>query len=570
VTEPSGPNNADQTTTYTYDALDRLVGVAHPNGAVRQWVYKAGTPFLMSESHPESGETKYSDGGTPWYSGSGLLLRKTEANGQETGFGYDGSHRVTSVSPVGEAATTIQYDDWGNRRVIARGGVQTTFDYSPDGVRLKSRTDAVAGTTPAFLTTYQDFDDRDNPGKMTYPSGRLVGFDYDTANRVTTVCAPNPAANVHGCTSALLMYASGITYHGSGGVASVPHANGVTDEMRHDYRNRPEHLTVGTTLDLTYGYYANGNVQSVTETTRAGNPASAPQTFTYDAVDRLKTATGGWGSLGYEYDAVGNRKSETRNGVEYAYTVPTSNRLSGTSVNQQPQRWFEYTAAGDLREDDRGIYAYTPGHLVASYTTKALPPATFTYAYDADDQRIWKAEGSLRKTYTVRGAGNLVLSEFEETGGLRIWTRDYLYAGSTLIGAVRPSARLTVQLAGMGSGRIVLPGFDCVAGTCTASYTAGTSVPLWALPNAGSLLVGWSGDCSGPNYTVTVTMGTTTACTATFNLLPIPMATKLAPANGSTLGGGTAVLSWQAVPTWSPTSCASPTCRSRSSVRPGG
>jgi RHS repeat-associated protein len=108
--------------------------------------------------------------------------------------------------------------------------------------------------------------------------------------------------------------------------------------------------------------------------------------------------------------------------------------------------------------------------------------------------------------------------------------------------------RLTVQLAGTGSGRVAFPGFDCRAGSCLATYTEGTVVSLWALPNAGSLLVGWSGACSGPNYAMTVTMTTDVSCTATFDLLPNLTPTKLLPANGTTLPGTTATLQWEAIP----------------------
>ncbi|NJD92160.1 MAG: hypothetical protein FIA91_11725, partial [Geobacter sp.] len=75
---------------------------------------------------------------------------------------------------------------------------------------------------------------------------------------------------------------------------------------------------------------------------------------------------------------------------------------------------------------------------------------------------------------------------------------------------------LTVVLPGNGTGTVTsLPaGINCTS-SCSASYDAGTTVTLTAVPDAGSLFAGWSGDCSGTG-SCTVTMSQANSVMATF------------------------------------------------------
>jgi len=57
---------------------------------------------------------------------------------------------------------------------------------------------------------------------------------------------------------------------------------------------------------------------------------------------------------------------------------------------------------------------------------------------------------------------------------------------------------LTVSKSGTGAGTVTSDpaGVSC-GSSCSASYVSGTSVTLTAVPAAGSLFGGWSGECSG-------------------------------------------------------------------------
>lgn len=87
------------------------------------------------------------------------------------------------------------------------------------------------------------------------------------------------------------------------------------------------------------------------------------------------------------------------------------------------------------------------------------------------------------------------------------------------------SNRVTVTIAGIngGSGSVTSnpAGITCLDGTCSAAFTAGSSVTLMPRPSAGSTFVGWSGACSSAgtgDCTLSVTADRN--ATATFDLVP--------------------------------------------------
>ncbi|MEA2370633.1 MAG: trimeric autotransporter adhesin [Solirubrobacteraceae bacterium] len=107
--------------------------------------------------------------------------------------------------------------------------------------------------------------------------------------------------------------------------------------------------------------------------------------------------------------------------------------------------------------------------------------------------------------------------------------------GQGIVGTgAEASQRLTVAVEGTGHGAVLGPTLSCPE-TCTASYPRGTSVTLTATPAVGSTFAGWGGACSnaGP---CTVTMSSAVSTTATFDLVPPPVALLTVSLGG--LGGG--------------------------------
>lgn len=95
------------------------------------------------------------------------------------------------------------------------------------------------------------------------------------------------------------------------------------------------------------------------------------------------------------------------------------------------------------------------------------------------------------------------------------------------------TATLTVTKSGVGSGTVTSnpPGINCGA-DCSESYASGTGVTLAAVPAAGSVFAGWSGDgdCTDGN----VTLNASKTCTALFSLNTAPSITVITPNGGET------------------------------------
>jgi hypothetical protein len=101
--------------------------------------------------------------------------------------------------------------------------------------------------------------------------------------------------------------------------------------------------------------------------------------------------------------------------------------------------------------------------------------------------------------------------------------------------------RLSVEVAGAGSGTVTGGGIDC-PGTCSASEAPQSSVTLSATPAAGSTFIGWSGACTGTGA-CTVALPYDRNVIATF--APVASTTAAGgtptPAGGASSGGGTSV-----------------------------
>jgi YD repeat-containing protein len=417
--------------TYSYDAAGHLTQVAGPEGTgIRTWVYNDGNNdgvpdvadnLLDRESHPESGTTKYS------YDAAGVLIQRTDAKIVALTYTHDGNDRVTSISGGGQT-TTITYESGSDNRqsicVTESGPCDPTNDtarytaFGYDGItgRMTSRTDTIDRKT--FLTEYH-YNGNDNIDRITYPSLRQVDYEY-VANRISNVKNANSKAP----------YALGFGYDPSGAISTYTAGNALVTAIGFDAHQWVSSIGVGG-LQLGYEYDKVGNIKQITD----GRPGML-QTFTYDTLDRLKTATStGNFFMQFDYDAHGNRKS-VPNVSSYTYDPVNPFRL--TSVSNGPTA-MTYDLNGNV-ESATGIptMAYTPNNMLKTFTSSGSPQVNF--AYDADDWRVKKTVGSGVPTYFLRGPNGQLLTEWQNTTPTAT-VKDYVYAGSRVI-AVHTSTTL--------------------------------------------------------------------------------------------------------------------------------
>ena len=243
-----------------------------------------------------------------------------------------------------------------------------------------------------------------------------MAYGYDAANRVTSIDYPggvkiqysrNSAGQLTGASAqvgsgAPVHLVSGATYLPFGPLNALTWGNGLILSRTFDQDFRLVTHSVGTTLDGTYSYDAEGNI------TGGASASGTPLSFGYDELDRLISSSDGGEVTGYEYDSVGNRvrKTTTAAGsapvsVNYSYAID-SNRL--TAIDGQV---VSSDAAGNLAQDranrilvhdaqGRLASVSIDGAVVASFiynglgqrTHKITPAGTTTYLYDLSGQLL--------------------------------------------------------------------------------------------------------------------------------------------------------------------------------------
>ena len=92
-----------------------------------------------------------------------------------------------------------------------------------------------------------------------------------------------------------------------------------------------------------------GNLTAITDSLAAGRD----ETYTVDALNRLHTASGAYGSRTYTYDNNSNRATRVAGATTYTSTMTTSTNLLASYTDGTSTRHFTYSASGNMLTDDR-------------------------------------------------------------------------------------------------------------------------------------------------------------------------------------------------------------------------
>jgi YD repeat-containing protein len=308
---------ADETTLFTYDAMNWLTSHTDGEGYVTQFVYdltgnriqtrraldRAGTQFEVTHSYYDAVNRQVANVTALGY----MTTYQYDVVGNRVGeTAYD---QVVSISPNGIVPQPM----------IGDGGRKTALVYDADN-RLVQKTDALGA-----VTTYQ-YDARSNLIATTQGAGtasaRTSTYQYDAANRNIS------NTNALGITTFLVLDASGnvLTRFDAFGTSQQREST-----FTYDANNRVVSQTDPLGIVTLTAYDAVGSV--ISRTAAAGTATAETSTSGYDGDRRLISSTDAVGAItSFAYDAAGNkvRKTEAVGTAEartIAYVYDRANRL---------------------------------------------------------------------------------------------------------------------------------------------------------------------------------------------------------------------------------------------------
>lgn len=447
-------------TNFAFDALNRLIQVTNPLSGITKITYaqnennrvnqitdprNVSTLYqynahgdVISVNSKDSGVTVYT------YDDAGNPTKKIDARGIESNYQYDALNRLTSAaypsSPTENLILT--YDDIsnGNFGVGRLAGYNNSnggrlFFYDSYGNIIKQQ-DTIG--LKQYVTLYQ-YEIGGNLKQIIYPSGNVVNYTYDTMGRVSGITMQD---NLLAIPTPLVSSAS---YFPFGSLKGFTYGNGIIENKTVDLNYHLINKTINSIVNFTLGYDAVGNILTSTD-----NLSGLNQIFSYDSLNRLKTASqaSGYGSHAYVYDALGNRTNQTINSVTSNYVMQTtSNRIASQNdgfawtytydtngnitskthpdaKNVAGEGWYyTYSASNRLTKVEQETHAIAKnGTVTKTRTTKAI------YSYNGKGERTNKT-GVTSNNYVYGLRGELLQEEDANNNKI-----EYIYLNGELLG----------------------------------------------------------------------------------------------------------------------------------------
>ena len=447
----AGADPADYTTSYSYDAAGRLLTEIDPLGHTTAHVYDAvGNQTSLTDANSHTTGYSYdgagrvltvtaADGGVTSYSydTAGNALTRTDANNHQTSYSYDDANRLIRITgpdpdgpgPEGPPVTSYSYDENGNLVATTDpngNATQTTgdgtttrsfdhanrltgidysdttpdvsFSYDPAGNRT-GMSDGAASVSYAYdalnrLTSISrgsdvfayGYDAAGNPTSRSYPGGLTTSYAYTPENLLAT-------ATTGGNTTSY-------SYDEAGNLTqtTLPAGNGYSETRSYDRAGRlVEVKNANASSTLSDFVSTLDPVGNPTQIDRTGTVTSTT-TYGYDAADRLTSVcfqascpNGSDPQIGWSYDQVGNRLTETRDGVTTTYSYNAADELTQAGTTS-----YSYDANGNQLTAGSDSYSYD---LASRLITADVGGTATAYSYDGDGNRLTATTGSSTTEY---------------------------------------------------------------------------------------------------------------------------------------------------------------------------
>ncbi|MFN0141274.1 MAG: RHS repeat domain-containing protein, partial [Pyrinomonadaceae bacterium] len=383
-----------QTRTFTYNSLSRLMSATNPESGTIQYGYD-GNGNLTQKTDARNITTSYT------YDALNRVTNRAYANepsGSETPdvtYFYDNvTNAKGKLTKVTSSVSTTEY---------------TAFDILGRVTRSKQITDGVTYGDDTNPMTYA-YNLSGALVEQKYPSGRVVKNVLENDGDLSMVQSKRNAS------SGFFNYAKHFTYAASGAVTSMQLGNGRWESTQFNSRLQPTQIALGTVqnatdkLKLNYSYgdwngtsidatKNNGNiVQQIITVPTVGSYAgfTATQKYYYDSLNRIDDsaetigATPTW-RQDFTYDRYGNRRfneSSTTMPASFANPAITNPTISTTN-NRINSPGYLFDNSGNTTESANGqtfIYDAENKQVQVSNASGVIGQ----YWYDGDGRRIKK------------------------------------------------------------------------------------------------------------------------------------------------------------------------------------
>lgn len=252
-------------------------------------------------------------------------------DGEETEYVYDKAYRLRFHLNKANDTNDIQYQYYKNgmlKSVQHEGSLwKYTYNVNND---LESESLSIDGQSDLFTVGYT-YDNLQNVNVMTYPSGRVIDYDYNALGQPISIEG----------------YVSNAEYFPSGLIKRIDYSNGQTFESTQDEKKRPkvwrqylaDNEIDSEIIDYTYSYDARSNVSSIENyfVHQEGGTRNKSSLIglSYDGLSRLKSAEGFWNHdsddgayrLRYSYNAFGDFTARYENSQVQTYHYRTGGLL---------------------------------------------------------------------------------------------------------------------------------------------------------------------------------------------------------------------------------------------------
>lgn len=439
VTDPNS-----RTTIASYDALDRLVAFTDERSATRSYAYAHGDEPAL-ETDPRAIGTTYVRNGwgevieeaspdigalTYVRDSRGLVTSRTDGRGVVTNYTYDGAGRLLSASYPSEPAINVAYSydsiaggnaGRGQLTSVTDAAGSASYHYDVLG-NLVTESRAIDSST--YDVSYA-YDEDGQVTEITYPSGRIVGFNRNANGHVSAVWM---RADSFSPVESLAWWTERTPF---GERRGIGHANGLTDfrtfNADGDVQSILLHDGPLEISDKSFIHQDDRNLTLIVDEL----DASRSEQYWYAANGFLQNADGPWGELTYWIDDAGNITHKIHGqgstSTTDAYGIPGgSNRLVSVTTDGIPARSFTSDAAGNITSDvGTTAKAFTwnaDGQLAEATVGAAL---VGSYRYDHMRRLVSKLPTLPSPAiHYIHDQFNNVIAEYDSTGVLY---REYIW-----------------------------------------------------------------------------------------------------------------------------------------------